>query len=138
MTLTSAGKKKLIALAVHIRTNAYAPYSNYKVGAALLGKSGKIFTGVNVENAAYPSGICAERSAIFSGVTAGETRFDAIVVATENGGFPCGACRQVMAEFGLDLHVIMVNHKGAITQESTLRELLPSAFTPDVLMHVKS
>jgi cytidine deaminase len=138
MALKPAGKKKLIALAVKIRTNAYAPYSNYKVGAALIGKSGKIYTGVNVENAAYPSGICAERSAIFSGVTAGETKFDAIVVATENGGFPCGACRQVMAEFGLDLIVIMVNHKGAITQESTLRELLPNAFTPDVLKHAQS
>lgn len=138
MALKPASKKKLISLAVNIRANAYAPYSKYKVGAALIGKSGKIYTGVNVENAAYPSGICAERTAIFSGVTAGEKKFEAIVVATENGGFPCGACRQVMAEFGLDLLVVMVNKKGAITQESTLRELLPSAFTPDVLKNAKS
>lgn len=138
MTLKLASKNKLISLAVKIRANAYAPYSKYKVGAALIAKSGKIYTGVNVESAAYPSGICAERTAIFSAVTAGERKFDAIVVATENGGFPCGACRQVMAEFGLDLLVIMVNNKGVITQESSLRELLPSAFTPDLLKNAKS
>ncbi len=138
MILNPASKKKLIGLAVKIRKNAYAPYSKYKVGAALIGKSGRIYTGVNVESAAYPSGICAERTAVFSGVTAGEKRFDTIVVATENGGFPCGACRQVMAEFGLDLHVIMVNKKGTITQEATLRELLPGAFTPDVLKNANS
>ena len=123
-------ERELIEKALQVRKNAYAPYSEYQVGAALLTTNGKIFTGVNVENAAYPDSICAERSAIFSAVSAGERAFTAIAVATRNGGTPCGSCRQVMSEFGLDIEVLLVDEKGELIQQSTVRELLPGAFLP--------
>ena len=94
---------ELIQRALTIRDRAYAPYSRYRVGAALLTDSGRIFEGVNVENAAYPSSMCAERIAIFKAVSEGMQEFAAMVVATVNGGSPCGACRQVMREFTPDL-----------------------------------
>jgi cytidine deaminase len=122
--------QELVQAALRVREKAYAPYSEYKVGAALLTKSGKVFLGVNVENAAYPDTICAERSAVVSAVSAGEKEFEAIVVATRNGGTPCGSCRQVMAEFGLDLVVILVDEKGAVTDQKTISDLLPGAFQP--------
>ena len=128
MTLTDEKQKELIHQAVEVREKAYAPYSNYQVGAALLTKSGDIFTGVNVENAAYPVTMCAERSAVFSAVSAGERDFKAIAVATQNGGTPCGSCRQVLSEFGLDIDVLLVDDKGKLIQKSTVRELLPGAF----------
>ena len=130
MTLTEEKRQDLITRATQARLNAYAPYSNYQVGAALLTKTGKIFAGVNVENAAYPDSICAERSAIFSAVSAGEREFEAIVVATRNGGTPCGSCRQVLSEFGLDIEVLLVNDAGELVQHNTVRELLPGAFLP--------
>ncbi|NMC83678.1 MAG: cytidine deaminase [Anaerolineaceae bacterium] len=126
-------RQKLIHLAVQARERAYAPYSHYAVGAIVLSDSGKIYDGVNIENAAYPSGICAERVAIFKAVSEGERRFKAIVVATENGGSPCGACRQVMAEFGLDTEVLIVNTEGQTVIETTVAQLLPGAFTPESL-----
>ena len=88
MTINDKKRQELIHEANQVRSRAYAPYSNYQVGAALLTKKGQIFTGVNVENAAYPDSICAERSAIFSAVSAGEREFEAIAVATRNGGAP--------------------------------------------------
>ena len=91
---------KLIESARAARTWAYTPYSHYAVGAALLTESGKIYEGVNIENAAYPTSICAERVAVFKAVSEGERDFSAIVVMTDNGGTPCGSCRQVLAEFG--------------------------------------
>ena len=130
MTLSEEKRQELIDKALKVRQNAYAPYSNYQVGAALLTKSGQIFTGVNVENAAYPDSICAERSAIFSAVSAGERDFNAIAVATRNGGTPCGSCRQVMSEFGLDIEVLLVDEVGNLIQHDTVRELLPGAFLP--------
>lgn len=130
MTLTEEKRQELIEKALEVRQNAYAPYSNYQVGAALLSKSGKTFTGVNVENAAYPDSICAERSAIFSAVSAGERDFEAIAVATRNGGTPCGSCRQVMSEFGLDIEVFLVDEKGNLVLHSTVEDLLPGAFLP--------
>jgi cytidine deaminase len=102
MSITKQEKQSLIDLAKAARAHAYVPYSNYSVGSALRTKSGKIYTGVNVENAAYPQTMCAERVAIFKAVSEGERQFDVIVVVTDNGGSPCGGCRQVMAEFGLD------------------------------------
>ena len=90
-------RQRLIAAATAARAHAYAPYSHYSVGAALLTRTGKVYTGVNVENAAYPSGMCAERVAVFKAVSEGERSFAAIAVVTENGGAPCGACRQVLA-----------------------------------------
>jgi cytidine deaminase len=121
-------RQKLVQAAQEVRPNAYAPYSHYPVGAALLGESGRVYTGVNVENAAYPDGICAERTAVFKAVSEGERRFAAIAVVTENGGSPCGSCRQVLAEFNKDLPVIIADARGRITWETNLKELLPGAF----------
>ncbi len=132
--LTKSQKQELIQAAGQARELAYAPYSNYLVGAALLAKSGHIFTGVNVENAAYPTGICAERVAVFKAVSEGERQFEAVAVVTANGGSPCGSCRQVMAEFGLELVVLIANSEGKLLQETTLAELLPGAFGPGDLI----
>lgn len=127
-------KQKLVQTALQARRWAYAPYSHYSVGAALLTISGRIYDGVNVENASFPNTICAERVAVFKAVSEGERQFDAIAVVTENGGSPCGACRQVLAEFGLDLLVIIADREGNILYEMTLNELLPDAFTPSKLV----
>ncbi len=133
MALTDEKLQELIELANKVRSNAYVPYSNYPVGAALLTKSGKIFTGVNVENAAYPDSICAERSAIFSAVSAGERAFDAIAVVTRNGGSPCGSCRQVLSEFGLDIEVVLADEGGELQDRTSVRDLLPGAFLSEDL-----
>ena len=133
MTLTDHEKQTLIDLANVARQRAYAPYSRYPVGAALRTKTGRIFTGVNVENAAYPHTMCAERVAIFKAVSEGEKEFEIISVVTNNGGSPCGGCRQVLAEFGLDTIVLMADGNGKLVKETTVRELLPEAFTPDKL-----
>jgi cytidine deaminase len=133
MTLTKQEKQALIELANTARRHAYAPYSNYPVGSSLRTRSGRIFTGVNVENAAYPQTMCAERIAIFKAVSEGETDFEVITLVTDNGGSPCGGCRQVMAEFGLDTLVILADGQGNILQETTVRDLLPGAFTPEKL-----
>ena len=130
MALTDEKKQELITAANEVRGKAYAPYSNYNVGAALLTKTGKVFLGVNVENAAYPDTICAERSAVVSAVSAGEREFEAIAVATRNGGTPCGSCRQVLAEFGLDILVLLVDESGNLVQHNTVQDLLPGAFQP--------
>jgi len=127
-------RQELFKRAREARKRAYAPYSEYPVGAALLTRSGRIFEGVNVENAAYPSGICAERSAVFSAVTQGEKAFDTIVIASKNGGEPCGACRQVLAEFGLDLLVITADANDEIRVEANLKDLYPLAFGPEDLI----
>jgi len=128
--LTNELRAKLIQLAVEARERAYAPYSNYWVGAALVTSSGKFFTGCNVESAAYPTGMCAERVAIFKAVSEGEREFVALAVVTSNGGTPCGACRQVMAEFGLDTVVLIADAQGNQKQEASVSELLPGAFGP--------
>ena len=112
MTLTPDLQKLLIDSAINVREWAYAPYSHYAVGAALLTASGKIYEGVNIENAAYPTTMCAERVAIFKAVSEGEREFTAIAVATENGGSSCGSCRQVLAEFGLQTLVFFVDEAG--------------------------
>ena len=123
-------KQRLIDLANTVRQHAYVPYSKYRVGAAVLTKSGRVFTGVNVENASYPETMCAERVAIFKAVSEGEKDFEIISVVTDNGGSPCGGCRQVMAEFGLDTIVLMADGSGKLVKETTVKELLPEAFTP--------
>lgn len=106
--------EKLIEAAKSARENAYAPYSNFKVGAALLTESGKIFLGCNVENASLGLTICAERNAVGSAILAGERRFKAIAIVTDDEppATPCGACRQVLAEFSQELEVITVNLEG--------------------------
>ncbi len=128
MSLTRQEKQSLIDLANEARRRAYAPYSKYPVGAALRTRSGRVYTGVNVENAAYPAGICAERAAVFKAVTEGEREFEVISVVTDNGGSPCGACRQVLAEFGLDTIVLIADGKGSLLKETTVEALLPEAF----------
>ena len=124
----------LIQAALTARQWAYAPYSQYPVGAALLTASGRVYDGVNVENAAYPTGICAERVAVFKAVSEGERQFSAIAVVTSNGGTPCGSCRQVLAEFGLELQVLIANEQGELLQEYSLAHLLPGAFRPQDLL----
>jgi len=126
--LTDEQRQQLVETALTARRWAYAPYSKYTVGAALLTSSGVIYDGVNIENAAYPMVMCAERVAVFKAVSEGETNFIAIAVATSNGGTPCGACRQVLSEFGLETEVLIVNGDGIIEQEATVAELLPGAF----------
>jgi cytidine deaminase len=128
--LTDEERQSLIDIANEARRRAYAPYSHYQVGAALRTKSGRIFTGCNVENAAYPTSMCAERVAIFKAVSEGETEFEVIAVVTPNGGSPCGGCRQVMAEFSLETTVLIADGEGRLAQESTVGGLLPGAFTP--------
>ena len=127
-------REKLIETARHARNWAYAPYSHYAVGAALLTSGGKIYDGVNIENAAYPTGICAERVAVFKAVSEGEREFNAIVVMTDNGGTPCGSCRQVLAEFGLTTQVLIVDTDGNIHMDTTVEGLLPKAFRPEDLI----
>ncbi len=130
MNLTNEERRALIETAREVRKNAYVPYSHYPVGAALRTKSGQVFTGVNVENAAYPVTNCAERTAVFKAISEGEREFDVLALVTDNGGSPCGACRQVLAEFGLDTLVLIADGEGRIVREMTVSELLPEAFTP--------
>ncbi len=127
-------KIDLIRMANQARKWAYVPYSSYAVGAALLTESGRVYDGVNIENAAYPVTVCAERVAIFKAVSNGEKDFKAIAVVTKNGGMPCGSCRQVMAEFGLDMTVIVADETEKIVAEKQVKDLLPGAFTPGSLV----
>lgn len=120
----------LVAEAEAARQNAHAPYSCFAVGAALLASSGRVYTGCNVENASYGLTVCAERVALFSAISAGERRFEAVTVITDTPAptWPCGACLQVLAEFGGELTVIAATVQGSCSVAS-LRELLPHPFT---------
>ena len=126
--------KDLITHAREAREHAYAPYSRFKVGAALLGRSGRVYTGCNVENASYPAGTCAERCAVGKAVSEGEKEFVAIAVIGVSLGpcAPCGICRQVLCEFNPDMRVIMTNLEGD-TLALVASELLPGAFTKTAL-----
>lgn len=122
--------------ALEVQARAYCPYSDYPVGAAILGKSGRIYAGCNVENAAYGHSICAERSALVQMVAAGERAPVAAVVVTRGPkpGTPCGACRQMLVEFVEDMPLrLMVNGEPEQTKTTFLAELLPDAFRPDAL-----
>jgi cytidine deaminase len=109
---------------------AYCPYSKFRVGACLRTESGRLFAGCNVENASYGLTICAERSAVFQAIAAGEREFDSIVIYTPTGSFtgPCGACRQVLAEFTPNLDVVLANRSGQ-TRQYRLKNLLPMQFS---------
>ena len=129
-------EKELCKEAIDAMKNAYAPYSGYKVGAALLTEKGKLFAGCNIENAAYTPTVCAERVALFNAISSGERNFTAIAVAGGKDGVisgafpPCGVCRQVMAEFcAPDFTVLVVTGEDSY-KKYTLNELFPQAFTP--------
>ena len=125
---------ELKALAVSMLDRAYCPYSHFAVGAALECGDGTVYTGCNIENAAFPCTICAERAAIFKAVSEGHRAFRRIVVAGRSEKFcvPCGSCRQVMREFAPEMEVICLNGKGEARQY-TLRQLLPESFGPEYL-----
>lgn len=128
-------RQDLIEDAKKIRSQAYVPYSKFPVGAALLATSGKVYTGCNIENAAYPVSCCAERIAIFKAITDGETAFSemAVVADTKRPVPPCGSCRQVMSEFfkgSMHIHLTNMNND---TKTVTVEELLPFSFQPEDL-----
>ncbi len=129
MRVTKAQKEELIAAACAARSYAYAPYSNYQVGAAILLPDGRILTGVNVENASYGLTACAEQTAVYKAVAEGVQNILAVAVCTRNGGSPCGRCRQVLAEFAGDIPVLISDTEGEV-YETTLHTLLPDNFGP--------
>lgn len=129
-------KNNLIKAAINSRKNAYAPYSGYTVGAAVLGEDGKIYSGCNIENASYPAGICAERTAIFKAISEGNRKIKAIALSAARGGenpknypSPCGICRQVMSEFADEDMPVLLAINEEDYKEYTLAELLPLGFT---------
>lgn len=132
--ISKAQAKKLIGAAARARKNAYAPYSKFKVGAAVLSKSGRIFGGCNVENASYGLTCCAERTAIFKAVSEGQHQLTAIAIVFDDQalGSPCGACRQVIREFGIGMQVVLANLKGGYKIMS-IDQLMPLSFGPENL-----
>jgi len=129
-------KEKLLAAAVEAAQHSHCPYSHFRVGAALLTNSGKIFSGTNIENVSYGGTVCAERVAVWKAVSEGEKEFRAMAVAAPGKGesYPCALCRQVMLEFGLDWLVISGDAHGRYLGERSLRELVPFPFTPQALL----
>ena len=124
--------KELLKIAKEAKSKSYCPYSKFKVGACLLTKSGKIYTGANIENSSYPLTVCAERVAFFKAISEGEKEFEKIAISgsSDDFCFPCGACRQVMSEFcGNDFVIILENEKEI--KSFTLGELLPYSFKLD-------
>ena len=124
--------KHLVEKACEARSNSHSPYSNFKVGAALLATDGRVFVGTNVENASFGLSNCAERTAVFTAVTAGAKEFEAIAVCADGTEptAPCGACRQVLVEFGLDMVVLIAGQDGSggAVRQTTVRQLVPDAF----------
>jgi cytidine deaminase len=120
--------RNLVDAATAVRCRAHAPYSNYQVGAALQTDDGTVFTGCNVENASYGLTICAERCAVGSAIAGGKKQIVTMAICTEDGGTPCGACRQVLSEFGDDIRIVCVDAHGNVTLDTTIAKLLPSKF----------
>ncbi len=123
-------RRQLVEAAIEASRQAYVPYSQFPVGAALLTRDGRVIAGCNVENAAYPSTICAERTALVKAVSEGERDFRAIAVVTRSGGSPCGSCRQMLFEFSPGMRVLVATLTGEICYEVALNELLPHGFGP--------
>ncbi len=132
--MSGPGDEDLVRVAALARQRAYAPYSKYKVGAAIRTARNKVHAGANVENASYGLTICAERAAVFTAVNAGDSAFDAIAVVVDGDALPspCGACRQVLAEFAPRMRVVLAT-VGGLRRETTLAELLPDPFLPERL-----
>lgn len=128
--LTDTETTHLVQQALIGRERAYAPYSNYHVGAAVRTRSGKVYLGCNVENASYGVANCAERTAVFKAVSENDREIVAVAVITQDGGMPCGACRQVLNEFNPKMEVIAADPSGKIHYHDTLDHLLPHAFGP--------
>tara|TARA_A200000113_G_scaffold224848_1_gene243846 strand:+ start:1456 stop:1842 length:387 start_codon:yes stop_codon:yes gene_type:complete len=118
---------ELIQRAIKMRSQALVPYSNYKVGAAVLTESGRIFGGCNIENSSYSLTICAERVALFKAVSEGETKFKALSVSTNNAGMPCGACRQVIWDICGDIPILIADDNSLIVKTESIK-LLPMPF----------
>ena len=128
--MTNIDEQRLIDAALAARQQAYAPFSQFQVGAALRSVDGQIFLGCNVENASYGLTICAERGAVMAAVVAGQRKFDGLAIALAGGGTPCGACRQVLAEFCPDLTILLVDaNEPARVARVQLADLLPGRFT---------
>jgi cytidine deaminase len=128
--MTEEQRARLIAAALEARERAYAPYSKFHVGAAILTADGQIFAGCNVENASYGLTMCAERVAAANAVAAGHRQFAAIAIASPDAAFPCGACRQVLAEFGGRMPILLIDANDPdVIAETDLHALLPAAFT---------
>ena len=126
--MDSALKDKLISAARAAMENAYAPYSNFKVGAAVLGKNGIIYSGCNVENASYGATVCAERNALCHGVACGEREFTAVaVISSGDMPYPCGICLQMLCELARDASVVLVDSSGN-TELTSIKELIPRGF----------
>lgn len=127
-------ERELVEQALEMRRFSYAPYSHFRVGAALECEDGSVYTGCNVENAAYGSSLCAERTALVKAVSEGRRRFVRLAVAGDSADYcwPCGACRQMLREFGTDLEVLAANREGAYVSVP-LEELLPHSFGPETL-----
>lgn len=121
---------ELLQLAVEARQQAYAPYSNFAVGAALLTEPGEVVTGCNVENASYGLTLCAERAAVVGAISKGHRRFLRLALSVPGGGAPCGACRQVLHEFAPDLELLLGDESGTLVTRTTVSALLPDAFGP--------
>lgn len=133
--ITTEQKSELVRIARDYQKQAYAPYSGYLVGSAVLAEDGKIYGGNNIENSAYPSGLCAERVAIFKAVSEGNRGILAVCVVTKNAGSPCGACRQVMREFAaLDMPIFIADEQGEIVWETSMDGILPRSFGPESLL----
>lgn len=127
-------ERELVEQALEMRRFSYAPYSHFRVGAALECEDGSVYTGCNVENAAYGSSLCAERTALVKAVSEGRRRFVRLAVVGDSADYcwPCGACRQMLREFGADLEVLAANREGAYVSVP-LEELLPHSFGPETL-----
>ena len=124
----------LIHAATSAADHAYVPYSHYKVGAALVTAEGDVYTGCNIENASYPATICAERTALVKAVSEGHRAFQQLVVATRDGGSPCGVCRQMLYEFAPNLPIVLVRFDGTVTEQTVLSDLLHHGFGPSNVM----
>lgn len=131
MPVTS--ESQLVEAAIQASEHAYMPYSNYRVGAALLTADGQVYGGCNIESVSFTPTVCAERTALFKAVSEGHREFAAIAVVTRDAGSPCGVCRQMMYEFAPELRVILADLEGRVHLTTTLDALLPHGFGPSNL-----